>query len=87
MLASIPWRAGLPVLLGVRPATVLGFEAVFEACTAFHHSNWRLPFAVEHGVLVTTGRKITVSHKALFINAFCSYPTKCSVFEASIIRL
>jgi sterol desaturase/sphingolipid hydroxylase (fatty acid hydroxylase superfamily) len=48
MLASIPWRAGLPAVLGVRPATVLGFEAVFEACTAFHHSNWRLPFAVEH---------------------------------------
>ncbi|MDJ0366465.1 sterol desaturase family protein [Hymenobacter sp. H14-R3] len=56
MLASIPWRAGVPAVLGVRPATVLGFEAVFEACTAFHHSNWQLPFAVEHQlvrVLVT----------------------------------
>lgn len=56
MLASIPYRAGLPALLGVRPATVLGFEAVFEACTAFHHSNWRLPFGIERRlvrVLVT----------------------------------
>jgi sterol desaturase/sphingolipid hydroxylase (fatty acid hydroxylase superfamily) len=56
MLASIPVRAGLPALLGVRPATVLGYEAVFEACTAFHHSNWRLPFGVERllaQVLVT----------------------------------
>jgi sterol desaturase/sphingolipid hydroxylase (fatty acid hydroxylase superfamily) len=56
MLASIPVRAGLPALLGVRPATVLSYEAVFEACTAFHHSNWRLPFGVERllaQVLVT----------------------------------
>lgn len=47
MLASIPWRAALPALLGVRPATALGYEAVFEAFTAFQHSNWRLPLAVE----------------------------------------
>ncbi|RZK46678.1 MAG: fatty acid hydroxylase family protein [Hymenobacter sp.] len=50
MLASIPWRAGLPALLGVRPATVLSYEAVFEACTAFQHSNWRLPIGVERGL-------------------------------------
>jgi sterol desaturase/sphingolipid hydroxylase (fatty acid hydroxylase superfamily) len=47
MLASIPYRAGLPAVLGVRPATVLAYEAVFEAWTAFQHSNWRLPIGVE----------------------------------------
>ncbi|MGI4743921.1 MAG: sterol desaturase family protein [Janthinobacterium lividum] len=47
LLASIPYRAGLPALLGVRPATVLAYEAVFEACTAFQHSNWRLPIGLE----------------------------------------
>ena len=47
MLASIPYRAGLPALLGVRPATALAYEAVFEAFTAFQHSNWRLPLALE----------------------------------------
>lgn len=47
MLASIPYRAGLPALLGVRPATALGYEVVFEAFTAFQHSNWRLPIATE----------------------------------------
>jgi len=64
MLASIPWRAGLPALLGVRPATVLGFEAVFEACTAFHHSNWRLPFAVERQLvrLLVTPRTHGIHH-------------------------
>jgi sterol desaturase/sphingolipid hydroxylase (fatty acid hydroxylase superfamily) len=56
MLASMPVRAGLPAVLGVRPATVIGYEAVFEACTAFHHSNSRLPISLERAlawVLVT----------------------------------
>ncbi|WP_071595167.1 sterol desaturase family protein [Hymenobacter aerophilus] len=47
MLASIPYRAGIAALLGVRGSTALGFEVVFEACTAFHHSNWELPYEVE----------------------------------------
>ncbi len=64
MLASIPYRAGLPALLGVRPATVLSYEAVFEACTAFQHSNWRLPLAVERPLarLLITPRAHGIHH-------------------------
>ncbi len=64
MLASIPYRAGLPALLGVRPATVLAFEAVFEACTAFHHSNARLPFGLERHLvkLLVTPRAHGIHH-------------------------
>ena len=64
MLASIPYRAGLPALLGVRPATVLSYEAVFEACTAFQHSNWRLPLAVERPLarLLVTPRAHGIHH-------------------------
>ncbi|MCC3156408.1 sterol desaturase family protein [Hymenobacter sp. 15J16-1T3B] len=51
MLASIPYRGALPALLGVRPGTVLAYEALFEAGTAFHHSNWRLPLALERSVV------------------------------------
>ncbi|MBX0292989.1 sterol desaturase family protein [Hymenobacter sp. HSC-4F20] len=51
MLASIPYRGGLPALLGVRPATVLAYEAVLEACTAFHHSNACLPIGLERRVV------------------------------------
>jgi sterol desaturase/sphingolipid hydroxylase (fatty acid hydroxylase superfamily) len=67
MLASIPVRAGLPALLGVRPATVLGYEAVFEACTAFHHSNWRLPFGVERrlGQVLVTPRAHGIHHSVV----------------------
>ena len=64
MLASIPYRAGLPALLGVRPATVLSYEAVFEACTAFQHSNWQLPLAVERPLarLLVTPRAHGIHH-------------------------
>ncbi len=67
MLASIPYRAGLPALLGIRPSTVLAYEAVFEAGTAFHHSNWRLPLAVERQLvrLVVTPRAHGIHHSVV----------------------
>ena len=67
MLASIPYRAGLPALVGVRPATVLGFEAVFEACTAFHHTNWELPFGLEKELvkLMVTPRAHGIHHSVV----------------------
>jgi sterol desaturase/sphingolipid hydroxylase (fatty acid hydroxylase superfamily) len=67
MLASIPYRAGLPALLGIRPATVLAYEAVFEAGTAFHHSNWRLPLALERWLvrLLVTPRAHGIHHSVV----------------------
>jgi sterol desaturase/sphingolipid hydroxylase (fatty acid hydroxylase superfamily) len=67
MLASIPYRAGLPALLGIRPATVLAYEGVFEACTAFHHSNWRLPLATERrlAALLVTPRAHGIHHSVV----------------------
>lgn len=67
MLASIPYRAGLPALLGVRPGTVLAYEAVFEACAAFHHSNWRLPLATERRLapLLVTPRAHGIHHSVV----------------------
>ena len=64
MLASIPYRAGLPALLGVRPATALAYEVVFEACTAMQHSNWRLPLAAERRLvpLLVTPRAHGIHH-------------------------
>ncbi|MFD1470200.1 sterol desaturase family protein [Hymenobacter caeli] len=67
MLASIPYRAALPALLGIRPATVLAYEAVFEAGAAFHHSNWRLPLAVERRLapLLVTPRAHGIHHSVV----------------------
>jgi sterol desaturase/sphingolipid hydroxylase (fatty acid hydroxylase superfamily) len=67
MLASIPYRAGLPALLGIRAATVLTYEAVFEAGTAFHHSNWQLPLALERRLvrLLVTPRAHGIHHSVV----------------------
>ncbi len=44
---SILYRGGMIALIGVPADLVLGYEAVFEGCTAFHHSNLRLPGRLE----------------------------------------
>ncbi|WP_324671841.1 sterol desaturase family protein [Hymenobacter sp. GOD-10R] len=67
MLASIPYRGGVPALVGVRPSTLLAYEAVFEACTAFHHSNWGLPIAVERALarIMVTPRAHGIHHSVV----------------------
>ena len=44
---SILYRGGMIALIGSPADLVLGYEAVFEGCTAFHHSNLRLPRRLE----------------------------------------
>ncbi|PPK88232.1 sterol desaturase/sphingolipid hydroxylase (fatty acid hydroxylase superfamily) [Neolewinella xylanilytica] len=44
---SILFRGGMIALIGAPPKLVLEYEAVFEGCTAFHHSNLRLPAGLE----------------------------------------
>lgn len=44
---SILFRGGMIALIGAPARLVLEYEAVFEGCTAFHHSNLRLPARVE----------------------------------------
>jgi len=43
MLASIPWRAGQVVLIGLTPLTFSVWQCVFLICILFHHSNVELP--------------------------------------------
>ena len=45
---SIFFRGASVLLMGASPLTVLVYEIIFEACTNFHHSNWRLPLLVEN---------------------------------------
>ena len=47
---SILYRGGMIALIGVPADLVLGYEAVFEGCTAFHHSNLRLPGKLERAL-------------------------------------
>lgn len=47
MLASIPWRAGQVLIIGLTPFTFSVWQCVFLLSILFHHSNVDLPIAWE----------------------------------------
>ncbi|MBF9252960.1 sterol desaturase family protein [Pontibacter sp. 172403-2] len=62
--ASLPYRGGVVALLGIPAPLVLFYEVFFEGCTAFHHSNLRLPYAAERRLcqLMVTPRMHGIHH-------------------------
>ncbi len=46
-IASVPYRSAAIALVGAPAQLVLFYELIFEGCTAFHHSNLRLPYKTE----------------------------------------
>jgi len=54
-------------LIGVAPLTYAVYETVFSCGTAFHHSNWRLPVAVEGAInkVFVTPRMHGIHHSAV----------------------
>jgi sterol desaturase/sphingolipid hydroxylase (fatty acid hydroxylase superfamily) len=67
LLLSCGWRAVQVAVIGPPIALVLVFEVVFEAATAFHHSNWRLPPTVDRALaaIVVTPRMHGIHHSTL----------------------
>ncbi|MCC9167320.1 sterol desaturase family protein [Pontibacter harenae] len=63
-IASVPYRSGAVALLGVPANLVLWYEVLFEGCTAFHHSNFRLPYQLERLLckLIVTPRMHGIHH-------------------------
>jgi sterol desaturase/sphingolipid hydroxylase (fatty acid hydroxylase superfamily) len=61
---SCGWRAAQVAAIGPPVALVVVFELVFEAATAFHHSNWRLPDALDRTLawVVVTPRVHGIHH-------------------------
>src|SRR3954463_4723857 len=47
MVLSSAFLSLTVVLFGIGPAMLIIFFVVFEGATLFHHSNWRLPIAIE----------------------------------------
>ncbi len=48
MFLSGVFRAAAVLLFGAGAVAVLVYEVVFEASVAFQHSNWKLPYPLEH---------------------------------------
>jgi len=66
-LASVPWRCIQIVAIGVGPRTLKLWQQLTLAEVLFHHSNMRLPRALEHllAVIVVTPRLHGVHHSIL----------------------
>jgi sterol desaturase/sphingolipid hydroxylase (fatty acid hydroxylase superfamily) len=64
--ASVPWRLGQVLLIGTVPRALRTWRRLLFASVVFHHSNWRLPPAVERrlGWLVATPRLHGIHHAA-----------------------
>lgn len=64
LVLSSGYRAAQVVAFGVDPATLLLFETLVTLCAQFHHSNLRLPFALERRLqrLMVTPRMHGVHH-------------------------
>lgn len=64
LITSVPFRGAAVLLTGASPVLVIFYELLFEAATAFHHSNMRLPFRIEKLVnyLIVTPRMHGIHH-------------------------
>lgn len=64
MLASIPWRAGQVLLIGLTPFTFSVWQCVFQIAVLFHHSNVELPISWERCLnkLIVTPRMHGIHH-------------------------
>src|SRR5436305_1462495 len=64
MLASIPWRAGQVVLIGLTPLSFSIWQCFFLVSILFHHSNVEIPFLWERWLnrLIVTPRMHGIHH-------------------------
>ena len=64
IILSVPFRAAIVALFGVPFFALLVFELCFESASLFHHSNWRLPLALERALnhVIVTPRMHGIHH-------------------------
>jgi len=67
MLASVPWRAGQVVLIGLTPFTFSVWQCVFLVSILFHHSNVEVPIRWERWLnkLIVTPRMHGIHHSVV----------------------
>jgi sterol desaturase/sphingolipid hydroxylase (fatty acid hydroxylase superfamily) len=67
MAISIPWRLGQVVVCGAGPRAMLLWQSFFFVSVLFHHSNLRLPPALERrlAMILTTPRMHGIHHSVV----------------------
>src|SRR5947207_6921453 len=64
MIFSIGFLSLAVTIFGITPLMLVVFFITFEACTLFHHSNWRLPIKLERilNLIIVTPRMHGIHH-------------------------
>lgn len=80
---SIFFRGAAVIFMGASPLVVLIYEIAFEACTNFHHSNWRLPLRVENTIskLLITPRIHGIHHSTTITERNSNWGTVFSFWD------
>jgi sterol desaturase/sphingolipid hydroxylase (fatty acid hydroxylase superfamily) len=80
---SLFFRGASVVVTGASPLTVLVYEIIFEACTNFHHSNWRLPLGLENALnrLIVTPRMHGIHHSSIVAERNSNWGTVFSFWD------
>jgi sterol desaturase/sphingolipid hydroxylase (fatty acid hydroxylase superfamily) len=82
-IASVPYRSLAVAVIGVPASFVLFYEVVFEGCTAFHHSNIRLPFRFEKKLshIMVTPRMHGIHHSIVAKETNSNYSVILSCWD------
>ncbi|KAA3436370.1 sterol desaturase family protein [Rufibacter hautae] len=80
---SALYRGGVAGLVGTTPGTVLLYELFYEGATAFHHSNWQLPYQVEKALskVVVTPRMHGIHHSIVLRETNSNYSVVFSFWD------
>ncbi len=83
VLYSTPFRLLQVGLFGVSPATYLLYEFLFNCATMFHHSNVRLPLALERllNKVLVTPRMHGIHHSAIGLETNSNYSVIFSCWD------
>ncbi|GAB3202897.1 sterol desaturase/sphingolipid hydroxylase (fatty acid hydroxylase superfamily) [Pontibacter aydingkolensis] len=82
-VASVPYRSLAVALSGVPAPLVVFYEIVFEGCTAFHHSNLKLPFWFERRLcnFIVTPRMHGIHHSIVARETNSNYSVVLSCWD------
>jgi sterol desaturase/sphingolipid hydroxylase (fatty acid hydroxylase superfamily) len=83
VLYSTPFRLLQVALLGVSPTIYVLYEFLFNCATMFHHSNVRLPLALERGInkVLVTPRMHGIHHSAVGSETNSNYSVVFSCWD------
>lgn len=83
ILASVPWRAAQVALIGVDPATLRLWQRLTLAEILFHHSNLRLPRALERRLewLIVTPRLHAIHHSIVRAETESNWSSGLSLWD------